>query len=88
MIYTDGTHIISDASMQELHSFAQRVGIKRCWFENKRGKRHPHYDKPANIPEHVLISFGAQRVHSRMIADILKNVQYAMLPNNASPICR
>lgn len=44
MIYTDGIHIISDTSVDELHQFADAHGIKRCWFENKRGKCRPHYD--------------------------------------------
>lgn len=27
MIYTDGTHLISDKSLDELHSFAQSIGL-------------------------------------------------------------
>lgn len=30
------------SSLEELHAFAQSVGIKRCWFH--RGSRYPHYD--------------------------------------------
>lgn len=41
---TDGyCHMVSD-SIDELHLFAERIGVKRCWFENKRGKNQPHYD--------------------------------------------
>lgn len=42
MIYHDGIHMVAD-SLEELHSFAQSVGIKRCWFEGTK-KGHPHYD--------------------------------------------
>lgn len=35
-------HLIAD-SLEELHEFAFRVGVKRCWFEySKTGI--PHYD--------------------------------------------
>ena len=33
-------HLLAD-SVEELHSFAQRIGVKRRWFQNHR---HPHYD--------------------------------------------
>jgi len=36
-------HMVSD-SIEELHSFAQSIGVKKCWFENKKGKNQPHYD--------------------------------------------
>ncbi|MDJ1500484.1 DUF4031 domain-containing protein [Xanthocytophaga agilis] len=42
MIYTDGIHMVAD-SLQELHEFAQSLGVKKCWFEGVR-KGHPHYD--------------------------------------------
>lgn len=31
-------------TIQELHDFAASVGINKCWFSNKRGKKQPHYD--------------------------------------------
>lgn len=34
------SHLLAD-SVGELHAFADRVGIPRCWFHN--GSR-PHYD--------------------------------------------
>ncbi len=41
MICTDGTHLTGD-SLQELHRFAQSVGLKREWFQEHHC--HPHYD--------------------------------------------
>ena len=41
MIYTDGVHLITDGDLEELHSFARLLGLKREWFQDKR---HPHYD--------------------------------------------
>jgi hypothetical protein len=40
MVYTDGVHLIAD-SVDELHAFAQRIGLKRVWFQDHR---HKHYD--------------------------------------------
>lgn len=36
-------HMVSDASVAELHAFAERVGRKRCWYERSRSGV-PHYD--------------------------------------------
>lgn len=34
-------HLMADTK-EELHEFAVRYGIKRCWYDGNR--RHPHYD--------------------------------------------
>lgn len=87
MIYTDGVHIISDAGVQELHWFAERVGIGRWWFENRRDKNHPHYDRPRHVPTNKLVIKGARYATTRHIVEILKNTQHAnMLPNKPNPI--
>ena len=41
MIYTDNVHLVGD-NLQELHIFAQSVGLKREWFQEH--SHHPHYD--------------------------------------------
>jgi len=41
MIFTDNVHLTGD-SLQELHIFAQSVGLKRQWFQEH--PHHPHYD--------------------------------------------
>jgi hypothetical protein len=79
MIYTDGIHIISDAGVQELHWFAERAGIGRWWFENKRNKKHPHYDKPKFITTNQLITRGAHYVTSKHLVRILKQIKNATL---------
>ncbi len=33
---------LDDTDLSELHAFAQQIGLKRCWFQNK--ERFPHYD--------------------------------------------
>lgn len=44
MIYTDGVHLVAD-SLDELHKYAVKMGIKKHWFHGTR-KGHPHYDIP------------------------------------------
>lgn len=43
MIYTDRMgHLISDTNIDELHQFAEQIGLRREWFQDKPGR--PHYD--------------------------------------------
>ncbi len=50
-VYTDNVHIVSDVGLDELHAFANEIGLKRCWFEGVK-KKHPHYDltNDKNVP--------------------------------------
>lgn len=41
MVYTDGVHMVAD-SVEELHKFAHKIGMRRHWFQDH--PRHPHYD--------------------------------------------
>ena len=34
-------HMMSDTSLDELHAFATRLGLRRSWFQNGSA---PHYD--------------------------------------------
>lgn len=51
-------HIVSDASLSELHDFAQRAGIPR------RGFDLDHYDVPARM-WNDLVALGAEPVGIR-----------------------
>jgi hypothetical protein len=70
MVYTDNIHLIAD-SIEELHAFAASIGLKKCWFQNKKNKNHPHYDVFGRIPQKA-IEHGALLVSSREILKILK----------------
>ena len=40
-------HMVSDTSEEELHAFAQQIGMRREWFQRDRrrdGVTHAHYD--------------------------------------------
>ena len=41
MLLTDGTHLVSDTDICELHKFAIGIGMPQKWFQ---GHRIPHYD--------------------------------------------
>lgn len=70
MIYFDGIHIVAD-SLDELHRFAEQMGIKRCWFEGTR-KGHPHYDAP-NWAK-VAVRANSQFVTKRQVLKISKEM--------------
>lgn len=70
MIYTDGVHLISDCNQEELHHFAQKIGLKREWFQDN--PRHPHYDILSNRIRRAAIRSGAKMVDRRQLARIAK----------------
>ena len=35
-------HMMTDGELEELHTMADKIGLKRNWFQNKPGL--PHYD--------------------------------------------
>lgn len=62
-------HLVSDSTLDELHSFARRAGIP------ERGFDHDHYDVPLERREQ-LIALGAQPVTGR---ELLHRLQAAGL---------
>lgn len=64
MILTDGVHLISNYSIEELHSFAEDMGLKREWFQEKRIL---HYDLTTTRAKNRAIEMGAILVSSREI---------------------
>ncbi|HDS1555244.1 DUF4031 domain-containing protein [Stenotrophomonas pavanii] len=44
-------HMAAD-SLEELHSFARRLGLKRSWFQENC--RYPHYDITMEIRDNAL----------------------------------
>lgn len=61
-VFADGScHLTSDTSLEELHEFAERIGLKRRWFQ---GGRHPHYDLNAS-KRALAVASGAHEVDRR-----------------------
>ena len=71
MVYTDGIHLIA-SSIEELHQFANKIGLNKCYYQNPKKKRHPHYDiMSADIHEKVFEN-GAQLVTNKEIVKFCK----------------
>ena len=55
-------HLTVDGPLDELHVFAERIGLRREWFQNTRGC--PHYDLTPSRREAALAA-GAVFVSGR-----------------------
>jgi hypothetical protein len=73
MIYVDHVHLITDGPIDELHDFAQGIGLKREWFQDKPG--HPHYDITSSRLWAEAVFQGARPVPSKKIVMILQAQQ-------------
>ena len=64
-------HLISDDlnSDKELHNFALKIGIKKCWFHGGKNKIH-HYDLTTTKKINLAIEFGAKLISSKEIIKI------------------
>ncbi|HEX5082100.1 MAG TPA: DUF4031 domain-containing protein [Blastocatellia bacterium] len=56
-------HLVSDTSLDELHLFAESLGLRREWFQEKS---IPHYDLTGEVYE-LALRRGAALVSSREI---------------------
>ena len=68
-------HMTAD-SIEELHSFADRADINRCWYH--RGARHPHYDI-TDEQRHTALQAGAVAVSSRELMIVARRLNSASL---------
>ena len=66
-------HLVSDTSYDELHDFADRVGIPR------RGFQGDHYDIPEEYRSE-LIEAGAEQVESRELVRRLRGAGLRLSP--------
>lgn len=66
-------HLVSDAHLDELHDFADQVGIPR------RGFQGDHYDIPEEH-RHVLLAAGAVPVESRELVRRLRAAGLRLSP--------
>lgn len=56
--------------LEVLHQFAERVGLKRKWFQNKQGKC-PHYDLH-EARHKVAVKLGAVELDRRAAVEIIR----------------
>jgi hypothetical protein len=65
-------HLVAD-SLDELHQFAARLGLKRAWFQDKAS--YPHYDVTTSVRERALV-LGALPARKRQMiasASLMRN---------------
>jgi len=67
MIITDEIHLTSTESLEELHKFAQSIGLKREWFQDH--KKYPHYDLTTKRMSNKAIRYGATRLYRKRFLD-------------------
>lgn len=68
------SHMVSD-NLEELHAFADELGIAWKHFQDKDGK--PHYDICKAKKAKALTMFGVKEVNDREIVSVLKNFHKA-----------
>ena len=62
----ENCHLFSDAGVDELHAFAERIGLKRELFHDMRV---PHYDLTLSC-RRLAVSCGAVEVDLRQAVDL------------------
>lgn len=72
-------HLVSDASLEELHAFAAQLGLERRWFQGD------HYDVPAEVRERAIglgaIPIGSAELVRRLrAAGLRRGSRLAQLP--------
>jgi hypothetical protein len=60
-------HMIAD-SLEELHAMAEKIGMKREWFQDTRW---PHYDVSLSRKK-LAIQYGAKEINRRELMDWMK----------------
>lgn len=69
-------HLVTDGDIEELHTFAARLGMRRSWFQPGRNGRHPHYDLTASRRAKA-IELGAVEIDAHELLDVLARTRAA-----------
>ena len=64
------SHLVCN-DIKVLHAFAEKIGLNKCWFQNKKGKSQPHYDLRESLYNSA-IQNGAIQVSRRELLLFLK----------------
>jgi hypothetical protein len=71
-VYLDSAgHLVAD-SLEELHRFARRIGLKREWFQEGR---LPHYDLTSAGKIREAMAARAKMVSSQAIVRVARRMQ-------------
>jgi uncharacterized protein DUF4031 len=61
-------HMVAD-SLEELHDMANKIGMKRSWFQNNLD--HPHYDL-SKTRRNLAVQFGAKEITQKELVEIIR----------------
>lgn len=64
-------HLVAD-SLEELHGFALKLGLKRAWFQDRAS--YPHYDVTVSVRDRAL-QLGAVHGDRRTIIGCAKSLK-------------
>jgi hypothetical protein len=65
LLVDDKGHLVSTVSEDELHNFAECIGLKKEWYQDNNG--HPRYDVTTKRKYQKAIDIGAQPVPTRKL---------------------
>ena len=68
-------HLVAD-SINELHTFAEQLGLKREWFQDRT--MYPHYDVTVQVKERAL-ALGAYAGDKRTIISCAKRLKIELI---------
>ena len=63
-------HLLADTE-EELHAFAQKIGMKRAWFQDGETHSMPHYDLVANRRK-MAVKLGAIEISRKELIEKLR----------------
>lgn len=70
--YSQSCHLFTTGAIEDLHSFAKNLGLKRKWFQNDF--RLPHYDLSAK-KQRLAIQKGARLAKYNLVKGIIRRCQ-------------
>lgn len=73
-------HLVAD-SVQELHTFADQLGLKRAWFQDRT--MYPHYDVTVNVRVRAL-ELGARLGDKQTIISCAKRMRGELVASRPS----
>lgn len=66
-------HMTAD-SLEELHDAADKLGLRREWYQGPPETAHPHYDISLSRRERAIRELDAQEVSTREIVSVARGL--------------
>lgn len=82
---TESCHLMCDpcGDLDKLHKFAQRIGLRRSWFQDKPGST-PHYDLTAGKRAQA-VAAGAVEIDRNKTVEIIRAWRAYRMPLATQP---